>query len=158
MYISGCRGARRSIDSRSFARSRAHTRARGMILTRGRVLVVEDEIEVAATLLELLVERNYEVLTATTAEEGLKAVPAFRPNVVLLDISLPDMSGPSALTVFCRAHPRVPVIAVTSAVDAGVLAKLAEMEPFHVVHKPFDIDALDRLVNSAVGQSKTRSA
>jgi len=76
-----------------------------MILTRGRVLVVEDEIEVAATLLELLVERNYEVLTATTAEEGLKAVPAFRPNVVLLDISLPDMSGPSALTVFRALIP-----------------------------------------------------
>jgi DNA-binding NtrC family response regulator len=120
---------------------------------RGRVLVVEDEIDVAATLLELLVARGYEVLTATTAEEALKIVPAFRPNVVLLDITLPGMSGPGLLTTFHRAHPRLPVIVVTAAVDAGVLARIAERAPFHVVYKPFDIDALDRLINAAVSKT-----
>jgi CheY-like chemotaxis protein len=129
-----------------------------MIESRGRILVVEDEIEVAATLLELLVARNYEVLTATTAEEALKVVPAFRPNVLLLDITLPGMSGPGLVTTFRRAYSRLPIIVLTAAVDGGVLARLAELKPFHVVHKPFDIDALDRLIGSAVGLSKTESA
>ena len=127
-----------------------------MIEPRGRVLIVEDEIEVAATMLELLVARSYEVVTATTAEEALKIVPAFRPNVLLLDITLPGMSGPGLLTTFRRAHPRLPVIVVTAAVDPGALARIAERDPFHVVYKPFDIDALDRLISLAV--SKTGSA
>ena len=118
--------------------------------TRGRVLVVEDELEVAATLLELLVDRSYEVQTATTAEEGLKSLAGFRPDVLLLDISLPGMSGPGLLKVFRTVQPDLPIVVVTAAVDSGVLKRIAELEPFHLVHKPFDIDALDRVIASAV--------
>jgi two-component system, NtrC family, sensor kinase len=117
---------------------------------RGRVLVVEDETEVAATLLDLLAGRDYNVVTATTAEEGLKTVPSMRPNVVLLGLSLPDMSGPDLLTAFRRIDPYVPIIVVTSVVDPDVIKQVRAKEPFHLVHKPFDIDALDRVVSAAV--------
>jgi len=100
-----------------------------MILTRGRVLVVEDEIEVAATLLELLVERNYEVLTPLPRKRGSRPYRRFGRTSYSW-ISPCRHVGPSALTVFRRAHPASQSFAVTSAVDAGVLAKLAEMEPF----------------------------
>lgn len=120
-------------------------------MKRARVLVIEDEVEVAATLLEQLAGRDYEVRTATTAEEGLDTVDEFRPDVLLLDLSLPGLSGPGLLTVFARMCPGLPVIVVTSAVDPRVVAQIADHKPFHVVHKPWDIDALDRLVASAAG-------
>ena len=118
-------------------------------MARARVVVIEDEVEVAATLLEQLAGRDYEVKTATTAEEGLDVIDEFRPQVLLLDLSLPGLSGPGLLPVFRRVHPRLPVIVVTSAVDPRVVEQIAGHKPFHVMHKPWDIDALDRLVAAA---------
>ena len=116
-----------------------------------RVLVIEDEVEVAATLLEQLAGRDYEVRTATTAEEGLDVADDFRPHVLLLDLSLPGLSGPGLLPIFARLHPRLPVIVVTSTVDPRMVEQIAQHKPFHVVHKPWDVDALDRLIASAAG-------
>ena len=118
-------------------------------MARARVLVVEDEVEVAATLLEQLSGRDYEVMTATTAPEAFDVIDSFHPDVLLLDISLPGLSGPGLLTVFSRVHPRLPVIVVTSAVDPLVVAQVIERNPFHLAHKPYDIDALDRLIAAA---------
>ena len=118
-------------------------------MSRARVLVIEDEVEVAATLLEQLTGRDYDVRTATTAEEGFKVVEEFRPDVLLLDLSLPGLSGPEALGVFERMHPGLPVIVITSAVDPRIMKEIAGRKPFHVVHKPWDLDALDRLVAAA---------
>jgi len=126
-------------------------------MSRGRVVVIEDDIDVAATLLDELVGRDYEVMTATTAKEGLEVVDAFRPDVVLLDISLPGLSGPGLLTVFGRVHPWLPVIVVTSTVDPRILARIADHKPFHLVNKPYDLEALDRLVAAAADESRTRA-
>ena len=80
-------------------------------------------------------------------------IDAFHPDVLLLDISLPGLSGPGLLTIFARVHPRLPVIVVTSAVDSHVIARVADQKPFHIVHKPYDLDALDRLIAAAARDS-----
>ncbi len=123
-------------------------------MSRARVLVVEDEIEVAATLLEQLAGRDYEVRTATTAEEGFDVIDAFRPDVLLLDLSLPGLSGPGLLTILGRLHPGLPVIVITSVVDPRLVAQIADRKPFHLVHKPWDSEALDRLVAAAAKESR----
>ena len=125
-------------------------------MPRARVLVIEDEVDVAATVLELLTARNYEVIAVTTAEEGLEVIPGFRPSVLLLDISLPGLSGPGLLDVFARRYAWLPVIVVTSAVDPEILSRIADGKPFHLVHKPFDLDALDRLVAAAAAGQEDR--
>ena len=127
-----------------------------MKMPRARVLVVEDEIEVAATLLELLTGRDYEVVTATTAEESFAIIDEFHPDVLLLDLSLPGLSGPGLLTVFAREHPALPVIVVTSAVDPRAIAEIVTRQPFRLVHTPYDIDALDRLIAAATEHSRAR--
>ena len=69
--------------------------------------------------------------------------------MLLLDLTLPGLSRPGLLAVFRRVHPRLLVIVVTSAVDPRVVGQIAGHKPFHVMHKPWDIDALDRLVAAA---------
>jgi len=127
-------------------------------MARARVVVIEDEIEVAATILEQLTARDYEVRTATTAQEGLDVIEAFRPDVLLLDISLPGLSGPGLVKIFDRVYPRLPVIVLTGAVDSRVVAQIAGHHPFHLVHKPYDPDALDRLVAAAADESRVRAS
>jgi DNA-binding NtrC family response regulator len=126
-------------------------------MSRARVLVIEDDVDVAATLLEQLAGRDHEVLTVTTAEEGLDIIDAFRPDVLLLDTTLPGLSGPSLLPVFGRLHPGMPIIVLTASVDPRVLAQIEGHKPFRLVHKPYDIDALDRLVAAAADESRART-
>jgi len=126
-------------------------------MSRGRVVVIEDDIDVAATLLDELVGRDYEVLTATTAKEGLEVVEAWQPDVVLLDVVLPGMSGPELLSVLGRVYPRLPVIVLTGTLDPRILTQIAERRPFHLLHKPYDVEALDRLVAAAADESRARA-
>ena len=123
-------------------------------MSRARVLVIEDEIDVAATLLEQLAGRDYDVMTAITVKEGFDVIDTFRPHVLLLDISLPGLSGPGLVPIFGRVYPGLPVIVVTSTVDPAVLRELAAQKPFHLLHKPWDLDALDRLVAAAAKESR----
>jgi DNA-binding NtrC family response regulator len=126
-------------------------------MARARVLVIEDDVDAAATLLEQLAGRDYEVLTATTAEEGLDVLDTARPDVLLLDVTLPGLSGPGLLPLFGHLHPRMPIIVLTSSVDPRVLAQIEGHKPFHLVHKPYDVDALDRLVAAAADESRARA-
>ena len=115
-----------------------------------RVLVIEDDADVAATLVEALTERGYHVSAVTTAEDGLKVIPSLRPDVLLLDIWLPGLSGPGMLAEFRKAHPGLPVIVLTSEVDREMVGRISDMKPVHLVQKPFDADILHGLITDAV--------
>ena len=121
---------------------------------RGRILLVEDDVEVAATLFELLTDRDYNVAVATSAEDALKTLSSDRPEVLLLDMSLPGRSGPELLTLFRRTRPGLPIIVVTAAVEPEILKRIAELDPFQLFSKPVDIGALDRAITSAITQSR----
>jgi DNA-binding response OmpR family regulator len=60
---------------------------------RRRVLVVEDDRDLAEMLCEVLVELGHDALSAHDGPAALAAAPAFQPDLVLLDLSLPSMAG-----------------------------------------------------------------
>jgi DNA-binding NtrC family response regulator len=60
----------------------------------GRVLVVDDEPDVAGVLRDAMIDFGYEVETALTAFDALTLAPLYRPDVVLLDLFMPGISGP----------------------------------------------------------------
>ena len=72
----------------------------------GRVLVVEDEPRVGAMLREVLVELGYIVKVAVRGAEALQLVPVFEPDVVLLDLIMPGMSGVEVPAPRPSDHPR----------------------------------------------------
>ncbi|MDP1788763.1 MAG: response regulator transcription factor [Rhodoglobus sp.] len=101
-----------------------------------RVLVVEDDASVAAGILDGLATVNFETMHVTTGAEGVAAVGSYRPDIVLLDLGLPDMDG----TDVCRAIrlvSKTPVI-VVSARDEEVDRVVAlEMGADDYIVKPF---------------------
>jgi CheY-like chemotaxis protein len=112
-----------------------------------RILVADDEPEILEVLHEVLSDQGYEVLTAATGAEALAAVPNFRPDVCLVDIAMPGLSGAEVLDAFRRSGSAVPVIAISGhpgAVGEGFFAVLA---------KPFAIPTIERTVAAAVGES-----
>jgi CheY-like chemotaxis protein len=123
------------------ARSERQARAR-------RVLVVEDDRLVAESMLELLRAWAYDVRLATTAPAALELVPTFRPDVVLLDLSLPGMDGLElARTLRARPAATTPVlIALTGYGEEQDRAASRAAGIDHHLVKPVEIDELRRLL------------
>ena len=106
---------------------------------RGRVLVVEDEPDVAELIRYNLVKEGWEVLTASSGAEALKRVREAHPDVVLLDIMVPHLNGWEV----CRRLKEdpetraIPVIMVTGRVEEGDKVLGFELGADDYVTKPF---------------------
>jgi DNA-binding NtrC family response regulator len=115
-----------------------------------RVLVVEDEPRVAAVLRDALTDLGYAVTVAVNGAEALGFVPVDRPDVVLLDLAMPDMSGEIVLERLRQADPHLPVIVVTGNIDVEVARSTLAHGAFDYVVKPFDVERLAHIVAAAV--------
>lgn len=120
-----------------------------------RVLVVEDESHLRRIMVRNLVERGYQVDQAGTVAEALSACAAARPDVVVLDINLPDASGWDVLRGLSERGLSVPRVVATSAVPLS-RNRIAEFKPLAFLQKPFPIDALLRAVEHAAAGEEQR--
>jgi two-component system, cell cycle sensor histidine kinase and response regulator CckA len=98
-----------------------------------RLLIVDDEEVIAGGLEILLVDGGFEVLIASSGAEALEAIETFEPDLVLLDVGLPDLDGTEVARRIHERRPETPVIFMTGHGDMRAEATL---------HKPFDIDEL----------------
>jgi CheY-like chemotaxis protein len=106
-----------------------------------RVLYVDDEPdirEVARMSLEL--DSQFIVEVAGSGLEALNAASKFRPDVVLLDVMMPDMDGPTTLAALKQAHGDTlpPVIFVTARTQAREVERFRTLGACAVIPKPFD--------------------
>jgi DNA-binding response OmpR family regulator len=115
-----------------------------------RVLVVDDEPQVAAMIRDALVDGGYVVKIAVSGGEALKLLPVFQPDVLLLDVMMPEMSGVEVLEAVRLAHPRLPVVMVTANRDEQAARQMLTRGAFDYVPKPFDFDVLERVVGAAL--------
>jgi DNA-binding response OmpR family regulator len=120
----------------------------------GSILLVEAESRLRQTLARSLMGRDFQVVEATTAAEAIVAVTDRRFDLMLLDINLPDATGWDVLRGLRRAERQLPVV-VMSAVPPNP-ARVREFRPFGILHKPFPIDALLRLIRSACAATEPR--
>jgi DNA-binding response OmpR family regulator len=109
-----------------------------------RVLIVEDEALLRRVIARNLAGRGLEVREADSAEAAVSAVAEERPDLLLLDINLPDRTGWEVLRELNRRDSGVPTI-VMSAVRARP-SRLDEFRPLAYLPKPFPLESLLRLV------------
>jgi CheY-like chemotaxis protein len=76
-------------------------------------------------------------------------MPVFQPDVVLLDVAMPGMSGVEVLDRLRHEHPRVPVVMVPGNLDEAAARQMLARGAFDYVPKPFDLDILERVVGAA---------
>lgn len=124
--------------------------AAAMSSSLARVLVVEDEPHVAAVLHDALIDLGYAVQVAVNGAEALRLVPLYRPDVVLLDLALPNMPGDIVLGQLRLADPNLPVIIVTGNADIELARATLARGAFDYVAKPFDLEILARILAAAL--------
>src|SRR4029079_10189325 len=106
-----------------------------------RILFVEDDpdIQVIATM-ALEAVGGFSVLTCGSGPEAVERLPAFSPDLVLLDVMMPGMDGPEILQALRRLPEAAatPVVFMTARVQANEVARYREMGAVDVIPKPFD--------------------
>ena len=113
---------------------------------RRRVLVVDDEPELRAVLVEYLQGKGFEVLQAGGGEEALGRFPEFRPHVVLLDIMMPGLSGVETLRRIKALGPGTAVIMVSAIEDEETARQTLVLGAADYVTKPVDFQYLDSVL------------
>ena len=71
-----------------------------------KILIVDDETGIVEEIKSFLAEEGYEVRTADTAKSGIQVLEEMNPDVVFIDVKLPDMSGIEVLRFAKEKHPR----------------------------------------------------
>jgi DNA-binding response OmpR family regulator len=116
-----------------------------------RVLLVEDEPTLRRVIARNLVSRGLDVEEAGTAQDAVDVATTAHPDLLLLDINLPDQTGWDVLRELRRRSREVPTI-ILSAVRVSQ-SRLDEFHPIAYLPKPFPIEALLRLVFQPVDAS-----
>jgi DNA-binding response OmpR family regulator len=120
------------------------------------ILVVDDEDRLRQTIVRSLAARGHAVDQAGTCRAAVAAATAGDYDLMLLDVNLPDATGWDVLRELQAAGRVVPAV-VVSAVPPSA-QRVREFQPFGVLHKPFPMDALLRLVSMAAAQRRLGSS
>ena len=112
-----------------------------------KILVVDDEPEVRKLMEHFLTDRGYQVRLAANGREGLAAIDSFAPDVVLLDMHMPEMDGLETLKELAVRAPGLPVIMVTVNEDVQTTSQLLQLGASDYVPKPFNLDYLEQAIN-----------
>ncbi|MEU7875940.1 response regulator [Dactylosporangium sp. NPDC049140] len=110
-------------------------------MTRTRVLIVDDEPQMLRALRINLQARQYEVVTAGDGTSALRAAAEEHPDVVVLDLGLPDIDGLEVLRTL-RAWTPVPVVVLSGRLSSTEKVAALDAGADDYVTKPFNIDEL----------------
>lgn len=115
-----------------------------------RVLLVDDEEEFTSALAERLNLRGIHTSTSSRGEEALKMIEADPPQVVVLDMKMPGLSGKEILARIRSGHPEIGVILLTGQCPAGPEQSGLAPELCDYLMKPVNIEELIKKIRSAV--------
>ncbi len=119
-------------------------------LPPARILVIDDNRAMVDILAVCLDEEGHTVLSALTSDEGLKLVTLFQPELVLLDIVLPEMNGIEVLKRIRSINPSTRVVMLTGNIDPLVARTALELGAVAYLDKPFDLAYLKRVIAMAL--------
>jgi nitrogen regulation protein NR(I) len=114
------------------------------------LLVVDDEKNVLYALERTLRSDELRIITAQTGRAGISLVEREKPDAVLLDVRLPDLSGLDVLKELRAIDPKLPVIVMTTHGTAETAIEAMQRGAFDYLLKPWNLDELTNLVNQAL--------
>ncbi|MEY2527572.1 MAG: hypothetical protein QOE73_2343 [Verrucomicrobiota bacterium] len=147
----------RSFDEAGAAR--ASVRSRPRTSSKRKVLIIDDSLMLLSFVEEMLRAANYEVATAPTGEDGLRAVKADRPDLILLDYILPDMKGDAVSGKLLEdpATATIPIVYVSGFGGDLQPDRSATPNVIGFLNKPFTSDLLIKTVETHMPKSSDES-
>ena len=119
-----------------------------------RLLVVDDEPNIQFTIAETIGSPDLEIIAVGTARAGIDAVRSSRPDAVLLDVRLPDLSGLEAFLQIREIDPRIPVVIMTAFTTTDTAIEAMRRGALEYLVKPVDLARLREVVERALEASQ----
>jgi two-component system response regulator (stage 0 sporulation protein F) len=120
---------------------------------KGNILIVDDQKGVRRLLEELFKKDDWEVHMAADGREAIEQVENFVPDIVLMDMKMPNMNGLEASQKILEKHSGLTIIMMTAYGEMEVVKKALDAGVKRCITKPFDIMNLRNIVNElAVSQ------
>ena len=122
-----------------------------------RVLIVDDDLQLLRALRINLGARGYDVVTAADGRTGVQAAADRRPDVIVLDLGLPDLDGAEVITEL-RRFTATPVIVLSARTDSRDKVRALDRGADDYVTKPFGVDELMARLRAAVRRANAADA
>jgi DNA-binding NtrC family response regulator len=124
-------------------------------VTAYSIYIVDDDADMREVL-SLALEANYKVRTFSTAGSALEAIRSDTPDLILLDIGLPDMSGVDALREIKKLSSDVLIVMVTASTDINTAISTMKLGASDYMMKPINVDALNVSVRNVLDKIRLR--
>jgi sigma-B regulation protein RsbU (phosphoserine phosphatase) len=125
-----------------------------MASRRGRIVVVDDTDLVQKTLARYLGSLGFEAISASGAQQGLDAIRAHAPDLVLCDLRMPEVDGLELLAVARREFPNLPLIVMSGAGLIEDAIGALKLGAWDYIGKPFDLAALKHAIDKALERAE----
>lgn len=122
-----------------------------------QLLLVEDDAAIRSALIRTLTERGHAITSTSSALPALQQVVSAPPDLVLLDLGLPDVSGYEALRMM-RAVSKVPVVVITARDDEAEIVRVLNAGADDYVVKPFGPGQIEARIRAVLRRSGDRQA
>lgn len=115
------------------------------------LLIVDDEPGIVEAVKDFFEEEGHRVYTADTADDGVRLVGELRPDLLVVDMKLPDHSGLIVLAAARKQSARTKTIVVTGYVDQAVIDEAEKIGRDAFLQKPFDLQVLKKEIDNLLG-------
>jgi len=114
------------------------------------ILIIDDEWSILESLEMFLTEKGHRIFKAASGEEGYRIFCTVNPDMVFLDIRLPDLSGLDILDRMKRKKPSARVTMMTAFHDMETMIQAMKTGAYDYIHKPLDANEVERSLNRAL--------
>ena len=124
-----------------------------------RIVYVEDE-DIRFPISQMLTILGYEVMCADDGQQGLEAVDSWKPDIILMDLRMPVMDGPTAIRIL-RSNPDtagIPIFVLSAYKDAKTRDICKQIGVDRFLSKPIDIQKVDAAIKEILKQQTQESA
>jgi two-component system nitrogen regulation response regulator NtrX len=122
-----------------------------------RILVVDDEAAIRASLKQTLEYEGYDVMEAATGEEGIKLIEREAPDLVFLDIKMPGMDGLEVLHKLRHLVETTPIVVISGHADITTAVDATRLGAFDFIEKPFTTERVMVTVRNAVDTRRLKT-
>ena len=118
-----------------------------MVSEKRRVLIVDDDRDIVTIVSTILGGRGWDIKAAYNGREALEAVTLSKPDIILLDIMMPEMNGIEVLKRIKKIDADARIIMITAFGDVESYLDSMELGAYEYINKPFETDELLEMID-----------
>lgn len=125
-----------------------------------RVLYVEDDKDIREPISQILTILGYEVMCANNGQQGLEAAESWKPNIILMDLRMPVMDGPTAIRAL-RSNPdtsEIPIFVLSAYSNAKIRDLCHQIGVDRFMSKPINVEKVDAAIKEFLKRQTQKSA